>query len=206
MTTKLILASLVLGSSTLAAAAPAAQVTVSAKVGATTTLIRDHREPVISHPIIIKQPARPVITHPVIIKQPVITHPIIIREPARPRPIVVTQPVIWHGPVYPTVTLASDLQLQNGRTMITVGSQMGRFGTLKLEANGGRTYVQKVVVKFADGERQVLNNLDRTLVGNDCLTLDLNGDHRAVASIAVFGQEMNNGFRYERGAIRLTAS
>jgi hypothetical protein len=192
MTTKLILASLVLGSSTLAAAAPAAQVTVSAKVGATTTVIRDHREPVISHPIIIKQP--------------VISHPIIIRGPARPTRPIVTQPIIWHGPVYPTVTLASDMQLQNGRTMIAVGSQMGRFGTLKLEANGGRTYVQKVVVKFADGERQVMNNLDRTLVGDDCLTLDLNGNHRAITSIAVFGQEMTNGFRYERGAIRLTAS
>ena len=191
MTTKLILASLVLGTSTLAAAAPAAQVTVSAKVG-TTTVIRDHREPVITHPVIIKEPARPVITHPIIIK-----------EPARP---IVTQPVIWHGPVYPTVTLASDLQIQNGRTMIAVGSQMGRFGTLKLEANGGRTYVKKVVVKFADGERQVIDNLDRTLVGADCVTLDLNGNRRAIASIAVFGQEMNNGFRYERGAIRLTAS
>ena len=203
MTTKLLLASLVLGSSTLAAAAPAAQVTVTAKAGVSTTVIRDHREPVFTHPVIIREPARPVVTQPVIIRQPVYTHPVIIREPARP---VVTQPVIWHGPVYPTVTLASDLQIQNGRSVISVGRELGRFGTLKLEANGGRTYVQKVVVKFANGERQVMSHLDRTLVGNECLTLDLDGDHRAIASIAVYGQEMNNGFRYERGAIRLTAS
>lgn len=199
MNTKLILASLVLGTSTFAAAAPAAQVTVTAQAGTTTTVIRDHREParpVFTHPIIIREPARPVITHPII------THPIIIREPARP---IVTQPVIWHGPVFRSVTLADDQQIQNGRTMILVGSQMGRFATLKLEADGGRTYVQKVVVKFADGERQVMN-LNRTLAGNDCLTLDLNGNRRTIANVAVFGQEMNNGFRYERGAFRLTAS
>ncbi len=202
MTTKLILASLVLGSSTLAAAAPAAQVTVSAKVG--TTVVRDHREPVFSHPIVIQQPAHQVITHPIIIRQPahqVISHPIIIREP---RPVI-THPVIWHGPVYPTVTLAAENQIVNGRTVIAVGSQAGRFATLKLEADGGRTYVQRVVVRFADGERQVMN-LDRTLTGNDCLTLDLNGDRRAIASVAVVGQEMNNGIRYERGMFRLTAS
>lgn len=192
MTTKLILASLVLGSSTLAAAAPAAQVTASAKVE--TTVIRDHREPVITHPIIVKQPA----------PRPVITHPIIIREPA-PRPILVSHPIHWRGPVYRTVTLADDTQILNGRTVIAVGSQMGQFATLKLEGDGGRTYVQKVVVKFADGQRQVMK-LDRTLANGEAVTLDLDGDRRTITSVAVVGQEMNNGIRYERGAFRLTAS
>jgi hypothetical protein len=155
-------------------------------------VIRDRREPVITHPIIIRQP-----THPVI------SHPIIIREPARP---IVTQPVIWHGPAYPSVTLAADQPLFNGRVVVSVGRQLGRFATLKLEANGGRTYVQKVVVKFTNGERQVMSNLDHTLVGDDCLTLDLDGNRRAIASVAVYGQELNNGFRRERGAFRLTAS
>ncbi|HET9622281.1 MAG TPA: hypothetical protein VFP84_13000 [Kofleriaceae bacterium] len=177
MTTKLILASLVLGSSTLAMAAPAAQVTITERANGT-TVIRDYREPVITHPILINEPARPVIAHP----------------------------VFWHAPVYPSVTLAADQQIFHGRTVINVGRQAGRFATIKLEADGGRTYVQKVVVKFANGERQVMSRLDHTLVGDDSLTLDLAGNRRAIASIAVYGQEMNNGFRYERGAFRLTAS
>lgn len=126
--------------------------------------------------------------------------------PAAQAQPIVARPVIWHGPAYPTVMLASDQKIINGRRVVDVGRQAGRFATLKLEADGGRTYVERVVVKFADGERQVINNLDRTLVGHDCLTVDLDGHRRAIASVAVFGQELNNGFRYERGAFRLTAS
>jgi hypothetical protein len=177
MTTKLLLASLVLGASTLAMAAPAAQVTVTERADGTTVI----RDQVISHPVILRAPARPVV-------QPVI------------------QPVIWHGPVFPTVTLAADQQIFHGRAVIDVGRQAGRFATLKLEANGGRTYVQKVVVKFTNGERQVINRLDRTLAGADCLTLDLDGNRRAIASVAVYGQPLNNGIRFERAAFRLTAS
>ena len=159
MTTKLLLASLVLGSSTLAMAAPATQVTVTENAAGTTTVIRDHRGP-----------------------------------------------VIWHGPAYPTITLAADRTLINGRAVIDVGRQAGRFATLTVAADGGRTYVQRVVVKFADGERQVMNHVDRTLVGSDALILDLHGDRRAIASVAVFGRELDNGFRAERGAFRLSAS
>ena len=147
MNAKLLIASLVLGTSTLAAAAPAAQF-----------------------------------------------------YPARP---VVTQPVAWHR----AVTLASGLRMQDGRAVISVGREVGRFATLQLAADGGRTYVEKVVVKFANGERQVMDNLNRTLVGDERLTLDLNGNRRAIASIAVFGQQVNRGFRFHRGgAISLTAS
>lgn len=126
--------------------------------------------------------------------------------PAAQAQPIVARPVVWHGPAYPTVTLASDQKLVNGRRVIDVGRQAGRFATIKLEADGGRTYIQRVVVKFADGERQVIDNVGRTLVANDCVTLDLKGNRRAIASVAVFGRELNNGFRYERAAFRLTAS
>jgi hypothetical protein len=224
MTTKLIIAALVLGSSSLAMAAPVAQVTVTANARGTTTVVRDHREPerqVISHPIIIAQPARPVISHPIIIAQParpVISHPIIVERPIYSHPVishpiiierpVITHPVISHPiiVVRPTVTLAADQQLVNGRTEIGVGGEADRFATLTLAADGGRTYVEKVVVKFADGKRQVIDHLDRTLVGNASLTVDLDGNRREIQSVAVFGNELDNGFRYERGAFTVTAS
>ncbi|HEX4420459.1 MAG TPA: hypothetical protein VH165_21235 [Kofleriaceae bacterium] len=210
MTTKLIIAALVLGSSSLAMAAPVAQVTVTANARGTTTVVRDHREPerqVISHPIIIAQPARPVISHPIIVERPIYSHPVISHPIIIERPVI-THPVISHPiiVVRPTVTLAADQQLVNGRTEIGVGGEADRFATLTLAADGGRTYVEKVVVKFADGKRQVIDHLDRTLVGNASLTVDLDGNRREIQSVAVFGNELDNGFRYERGAFTVTAS
>jgi hypothetical protein len=61
-------------------------------------------------------------------------------------------------------------------------------------------------VQFDNGREQVLRNLDRTLVGNECLTLDLDGGRRSIRRIVVYGNELNNGFRYEPGTFNITAS
>jgi hypothetical protein len=170
MNIKAIIASLVLGSSSVAMAAPGVSVSATVQGSYGTTVVRDHRAP------------------------------------------VVTQPIIWHvpermPPVYRPVTLASGLSFANdGRTFITVGSQAGRFGTLKIDAAGGRTFIKQVYVQFDNGQEQVVRNLDRTLSGNDCLTLDLDGNRRAIRRIVVYGSNMAAGRRHSAGTFTVSAS
>jgi hypothetical protein len=114
----------------------------------------------------------------------------------------------WQGkrmpPVYRPVTLASGLHFaNNGRTFISVGSHAGQFGTLQISAAGGRTLIKQVYVQFANGQEQVIRNLDRTLSGNESLTLDLDGGRRNISRIVVYG---NAGWRRSAGAFTVTAS
>jgi hypothetical protein len=180
MKIKAIIASLVLGSSSLAMASPAAMV------------IRDHR-PVVADDCAPAAPAQPVYSQPAY-SQPVYTQPIV-------------QPVAWHQPAYRSVTLASGLRFANqGRAFINVGSQAGRFGALQISAASGRTMIKDVVVQFADGQRQIVRNLNRTLVGNERLDLDLDGGRRAIRQIIVTGTELNNGWHRSAGGFTVTAA
>jgi hypothetical protein len=89
---------------------------------------------------------------------------------------------------------------------IDVTRQQGRFATLQINAAGGRTFIRQVTVQFDDGQTQVLRNLDRTLAGNDSMTLDLDGGRRNIRRVVVVGNEINNGWRAERGAFTVIAS
>jgi hypothetical protein len=182
MNIKAFIASLVLGSSSAALAA--ASITISATARGSigtpsygTTVVRDHRSPV-------AQPSQ-----------------IYYRD----------RPAQWSGnrmpPVYRPVTLGSEMHFANdGRTFITVGSQAGQFQKLDIRSATGRTFIKQVYVEFDNGQQQVLRNLDRTLVGNECLTLDLDGGRRSIRRIVVYGNALNNGFRYEPGTFNITAS
>ncbi|HEX7840971.1 MAG TPA: hypothetical protein VF469_26020 [Kofleriaceae bacterium] len=191
MNIKLLLASLVLGSSSIAMASPAAPgVTVTTEsYGAVD--IRDHRGDA-------GESARAPIAQPV----------------AQPVPSGIYR-IGWHPgwdggqplpPVYRPVTLASGLHLPaNSQTTINVGAQLGRFGTLQINATGGRTMVRQVYVQFADNQVQIVRNLDRTLAGNDSLTVDLDGDRRAIKRVIVYGAFGNQG-RRTGGTFSVTAS
>ena len=180
MNIKAIIASLVLGSSSAAMAAPSITISATAhgSIGTpshSTTVVRDRRYPV-----------------------------------AQPRPVY-NRPTQWRGtpmpPVYRPVMLASEMHFANdGRTFITVGSQAGQFQKVDITSATGRTFIKQVYVEFDNGQGQVLRDLDRTLVGNECLTLDLDGGRRTIRRIVVYGNELNNGFRYERGTFNVTAS
>ena len=50
------------------------------------------------------------------------------------------------------------------------------FGSLQISAAGGRTFVQQVYVQFDNGQEQIVRALNRTLTGNQSLTLDLDGN------------------------------
>jgi hypothetical protein len=174
MNLKAIIASLVLGSSSLAMASPTVTFSASAQGSYGTTVVRD-----------------------------------------RPEPAPISQPSqtgFWRGdrrlpPVYRPVVLASDMHFANdGRTFIKVGPQQGRFSTLQISAARGRTFIKQVYIEFDNGQEQVIRNLDRTLVGNQTLTLDLDGNRRNIARIVVYGNEMFRGWRRSNGSFNVTAS
>jgi hypothetical protein len=192
MNTKLILASLLLGSSSLAMAAPAAPgVTVTTEsYGAAD--IRDHRGDTTPY---YRAPIAPPAAAPLI--QPISYqgwHP--GWDGGRPLP-----------PQYRAVTLASGLRLAaNSQTTVNVGAQLGRFDKLEIKPTSGRVMVRQVYVQFANDQVQILRNVDRTLAGNDCLTVDLDGDHRAIKRVIVYGAFGNQGWRRTSGTFSLTAS
>jgi len=204
MNIKAIIASLVLGSSSLAVAAPAV------------TVVRDHRDPiqapVYTRPVAqpVYTPAQPVYTRPV--AQPVYTRP--VAQPVYTRPVaqpVYTRPAQspgwWHSPVaYRPVTLASGLRFANlDRATINVGGQ-GQFGSLQISATSGTNVIKLINIVFADGTHQTVRNIDRTLVGNQSMTLDLDGDRRAIRDITIYGSDPNNGWRRAAGSFTVTAA
>lgn len=63
----------------------------------------------------------------------------------------------------------------------------GTFTQLRLQADGGRALVDRVVVQFADGSRQV-EDLDRVLGGrSDFVDIPIDGNNRRIERILVTG-------------------
>jgi hypothetical protein len=181
MNLKAIIASLVLGSSSVAMAAPSVTVTATLHGGFGTRVFRGDRY-----------------------QSPPIMRPVPVRQsPPIMRPD-------WRlPPVYRAATLASDLAFnRDGRTFITVGAQAGTFGQLELSGIAGRTLITQVYVQFDDdqGPEQIIRGVNRTLTGNECLTLDLDGNRRVIHRIVVYGQNLDNGFRHEVNAFNVVAS
>ena len=103
--------------------------------------------------------------------------------------------------------LASGLSFaSDGRKFITVGAQAGRFETLQISAASGRTFLQEVYVQFDNGQEQVIRNLDRTLTGNESVTLDLDGGRRGIRRIVVYGNDTAASRRRGAGTFTVTAS
>ena len=196
MNIKAILASLVLGSSTIAMAAPAAPgVTVSTVGYGDSATIRDHRfdtSPANRHDDDDRYRAP-------------------IAPPATaPNAIYYRDRGAWHGEpmpqVYRPVTLAAGLRLAaNSQTEIKVGGQAGAFTALKLDATGGRSFVRQVYIQFENGQEQIIRNINRTLTGNECLTLDLDGGRRQIHRVIVYGALGQPGWRRAAGSFNVTA-
>ena len=171
MNIKAIVASLVLGSSSVAMAAPAVTFSGSASASYGSTVVREHR---------------------VVDRQPVYTQ--------------TERPWFWRSQVQRPVLLASGISFANqGRAFITVSDQARRFGSLQISAAGGRTFIKQVYVQFDNGQEQVIRDLNRTLVGGESVTLDLDGSRRGIRRIVVYGADSNRGFRRNQGAFSVTA-
>jgi hypothetical protein len=115
---------------------------------------------------------------------PAPVHRIDYRPPIEYRPPV-RRPM---PPIKREVTLGSQTQRWFGNTTFSVGQNMGRFQTLKLETERGRSFIDTVTIRFMDGRMQTVK-LDKDLnASNPCLTIDLAGQYpRAIASVTVRG-------------------
>lgn len=186
MNLKTILVSLVLGSSSIALAAPAAPAAPSPAPTSATVVVRDHAA---------GTEYTQVNDHDAV--------------PAKPNAIYYRDGQSWRGvpkpPVYRPVTLASGMRLTSGRASIAVGNQAGKFDTLQLTASAGKTFIKQVIVQFNNGQNQVVG-LGKMLDGNDSLTIDLAGNHREIRKIVVTGNELSTGRRRPYGAFSITAS
>lgn len=194
MNIKAIVASLVLGSSLLAVQGAAMAAPCEPAPAAPVRPI--YQQPVYQQPVY----QQPVYRQP-IEAQPVYRQPINIQPISYPPPAPVTYA---RPPLFQPVTLANGLTFQgSGRQFISVGAQAGRFGKLDIRSSGP-TFISQVYIQFANGQEQVVRNLNRTLSGNDCLTLDLDGGRRAIQRIVVYGNDL--GRRRIAGSFSVTAA
>lgn len=197
MNIKAIIAALVLGSSSVALAAPTPGVTVSAKVSFGGGIeVRDHRTPA--------APAAPIVRdhrHETETQWVNTVHPIRY-QPERP----VYQPVVYQPTYQRWATIASGINFgTDGRAFISMANQ-GAFRTLKLDAPRGGMVVREVAIEFADKSTQVLRGLNRVVDQNHPLTIDLDGNLRTVNRVIVYGPKGNTnpGF-YGSSEVTLSA-
>lgn len=85
------------------------------------------------------------------------------------------------------MTLAEGLQFGNSeyRKDILVGASAGRFNAIRLDSDGGTTFVKEVRVEFLDGGFQSIQ-VNRNLNGNGSMTFDLDGNNRPINRIFVY--------------------
>lgn len=186
MQTKLFIASLLLGTSTLAAAAPGdyagAPVDDCEHDGGAPAGYSDYQP---GYPGQVSYPAQPGTYQSQYPQQYQAQYPAQYpaRYPAYDQPR-------WGGERFRRpVMLASDLQFDGrGRRFISVGPQAGRFARLELKAQQGRTFIKQVYVQFDDGQEQVVRDIDRVVSRRNGLTLDLDGGRRGIRRIVVYGE------------------
>lgn len=96
-------------------------------------------------------------------------------------------PYTQFRPQLPSWTLLStNASLARGRDRISV-STPARFSKLKLEASRGSMFIDKIVITFANGERQVVNLDRRISARTGATTIDLDGRARQISKIVVSG-------------------
>jgi hypothetical protein len=85
--------------------------------------------------------------------------------------------------------LANDTRVA-GRALINVSAGTRTFSKLELKAQNGRTDIQRVLITFANGQRQIVTldgRRDGIVNQNKSLTIDLNGGARHIKSVLLIG-------------------
>jgi hypothetical protein len=81
----------------------------------------------------------------------------------------------------------STLSRIQGKQTINVGG-FKSYSKLKLDASRGNTFIDKLVIVFANGTRQVVD-LDKSLAMRGApLVIDLEGKNRRIAKVVVYGK------------------
>jgi len=98
------------------------------------------------------------------------------------------------------ISLGAPLELATGRDVVRPDA--GNYTQLRLQATSGLSYIQKVVVRFRDGGRQVVTFNQWLTNRNPMLQFDLEENHRAIDSIMVIGTA---GWRNQSGSYQVFA-
>lgn len=115
----------------------------------------------------------------------------VYQAPAYQTPVVqapIDRPPVasWgHPPIFMTLS-SNDKIGRSGRDYIPVRSWKS-LRTLKLQATGGKTFIDEVTIRFANGQTQTID-LDKQLENGCDATIDLTGNYRKVVSLTVTGR------------------
>ena len=112
----------------------------------------------------------------------------------------VYQPTVYQPQVYqPTVyqprhhraawtTLGGVNQIADGPMAFRVGRFGEQFSTLRLQSDAGKSLIQRVMIRFADGCTQVVEVNQYLNASNPAITIDLDGRARQIAKVTVIGR------------------
>lgn len=160
MKIKALVTMLVLGTSSLALADHA------------TPTVRDHRSPqVFPAPVRAKPLPAPAYTRPA----------------SAPVQAKLAQPFGFSWTARPLV-LANNTHL-TGRTLVQVPAAARSFTKLELRSNNGRTNIQRVLIVYGNGQRQVVQ-LNKAVNVRKPLTVDLAGNARNIKSVTLIGNSL----------------
>jgi hypothetical protein len=86
-------------------------------------------------------------------------------------------------------TLGTATQVTSGAMQFRVSPSLGKFSTLRLQTESGKSLINRVEIKFANGATQVVA-LNRYLTAaNPRITIDLDGDWaRSIRKVTVIGR------------------
>jgi hypothetical protein len=191
MNLKALITSLVLGSSSLAMAAPTATFSAGASVSfgypspSPAVIVRDHREPCSTHETTVPVNYRPVTIEPIVYNNPQNT-----RINATGSEYVGSMPfqtMRWfRAPEWVPVT--EPTRIDNGREFFNLRNA-GAFSRIQLFKNRGATFVKQVTIETFNPysgriETQVVR-IDRELTSS--FTIDLAGGRRQINRVIVYG-------------------
>ena len=120
----------------------------------------------------------------------------IYRRPMPPQYAPGYQPTVYQPTVYEPyhhhraswTTLGAVNQIADGAMAFRVGRFGEQFSTLKLQSDAGKSLIQRVMIRFADGRTQVVEVNQYLNASNPTITIDLDGRARQVAKVTVIGR------------------
>ena len=110
-----------------------------------------------------------------------------IAQPLKPVAPVQQQPAYGYGwQRFARPQLLVDNAHLAGRTLVSMPASYRAFTKLELRSNNGRTSIDRVVITFGNGQRQVIA-LGATVTGKNSVKIDLPGGSRNIKSVMLLG-------------------